>query len=350
MYPSGSAGGQSRSARWAATVKNQLRHIERDGLRRTFWAGSTRPLGNAPQGSQSNFGKTWDRIRRIPELLLVEYEDPVDAQSSWYNGGNEHESSDTSDLLDDAGPAGPNPRHASRRQHRRRQSHLRRINRLINRTRRTLGISRAALFLLLALLFLGVYESTKRGSGLPNHHSSAHIPLSLNIDTDDPFRTLLQAGIDVRKPAIPMSAVASQAVGVPQTPNTAAEVRPRGRAKVAAILLNWKRLDNLAVILAHLCSLSDTVFDTIHVWNNNPDTFLTQQVRFYNVIFDDLCPAYIVQQSFASSQCPKGRLRIHNSQGNLLFMSRYIACALADTPYVSFRASNNEGIKTDGSS
>lgn len=40
-------------------------------------------------------------------------------------------------------------------------------------------------------------------------------------------------------------------------------------------------------------------------------------------------------QSLAAAQCPKYKLRIYNSPGNLLFMARYTACVQADTPFVS---------------
>ena len=36
----------------------------------------------------------------------------------------------------------------------------------------------------------------------------------------------------------------------------------------------------------------------------------------------------------AAAQCPKYKLRIYNSPGNLLFMARYMACVQADTPHV----------------
>jgi hypothetical protein len=75
----GSGIGQTASERWAGTIRNQMRHIERDGLRGAFW--NRRTLGPNATAGQSYLAKTWDRIRRIPELLLVEYEDPVEPSS-----------------------------------------------------------------------------------------------------------------------------------------------------------------------------------------------------------------------------------------------------------------------------
>ena len=43
-----------------------------------------------------------------------------------------------------------------------------------------------------------------------------------------------------------------------------------------AIVLHWKRTDNVEVIVAHLCQYS--FFKHVTVWNNNPDVFLTRDV------------------------------------------------------------------------
>lgn len=44
-----------------------------------------------------------------------------------------------------------------------------------------------------------------------------------------------------------------------------------------AIVLHWKRTDNVKVIVADLCQYS--FFQTVFIWNNNPDIHLTRQVR-----------------------------------------------------------------------
>jgi hypothetical protein len=45
---------------------------------------------------------------------------------------------------------------------------------------------------------------------------------------------------------------------------------------VTGIVLHWKRTENVVVIVASLCQYS--FFDSILVWNNNPDIHLTREV------------------------------------------------------------------------
>ncbi|KAK4048899.1 hypothetical protein OIV83_004455 [Microbotryomycetes sp. JL201] len=85
---------------------------------------------------------------------------------------------------------------------------------------------------------------------------------------------------------------------------------------VTAIVLHWKRTDNVVVIVASLCQY--TFFDTVVVWNNNPDIHLTREM-------------------FKASRCPASRLRIYNSPRNMLFVARYLACAQASTPHCFFQ-------------
>ncbi|KAJ1307746.1 hypothetical protein OPQ81_001833 [Rhizoctonia solani] len=79
-------------------------------------------------------------------------------------------------------------------------------------------------------------------------------------------------------------------------------------ADVTAIVLNWARPDNVKTIVAHLCNdlLRDTISSVI-VWNNSP----TQ-----------LEPA-----DFGISD---GRLKIINSEENLFFQARFLACLEAE--------------------
>ncbi|GAA5967764.1 hypothetical protein JCM8115_006439 [Rhodotorula mucilaginosa] len=83
-----------------------------------------------------------------------------------------------------------------------------------------------------------------------------------------------------------------------------------------AIVLHWKRTDNVRLVVAHLCRY--TFFDSVLVWNNNPEIQLTHK-------------------TFATSRCPASKLRIYNSPRNLLFIARFLACAQADTPYCYFQ-------------
>ncbi|GAA6009378.1 hypothetical protein JCM10207_003754 [Rhodosporidiobolus poonsookiae] len=81
---------------------------------------------------------------------------------------------------------------------------------------------------------------------------------------------------------------------------------PSEEGDTTAIVLHWKRTDNVKVILAHLCQY--TFLDAVLVWNNNPDITLTRE-------------------TFATSLCPAHKLRIYNSPRNLYFFARYLACA-----------------------
>ncbi|GAA5872920.1 hypothetical protein JCM16303_006879 [Sporobolomyces ruberrimus] len=85
---------------------------------------------------------------------------------------------------------------------------------------------------------------------------------------------------------------------------------------VTAILLHWKRTDNMRVIIASLCQYS--FISSIVVWNNNPNITLSQE-------------------TFSTARCPSPKLQIHNSPQNLLFSARYFACMQATTPYCYFQ-------------
>lgn len=347
----GSGSREGSTSRWATTIRNQLHRIERDGLRRTFW-NRGRQLGSGNTASSSSLpitsaiGKAWDRIRRIPDLLFVESEDPVDGVGSlWTNAGaaaaTEGESSYTSDLFDEKDDRSGLATAESRKLHTRRRSsglpatRLQKAGKVLDRVRRTLGMSRPSFLLLLILLILGLYE-TLLSSGQTSRGASRKDG-RLRIYPGSPYKTLAQAGI--RLPASSsanLDAKASHAIpsiGVNPATLEAALAPMRQSAKTTAILLNWKRLENLSVIVAHLCAHSGSIFDSVHIWNNNPEVPLTHNVR----------PEYLAalrrklikpMQTFTAARCPKTRLRIYNSPGNLLFMGRYMACAQADTPYV----------------
>jgi hypothetical protein len=50
-----------------------------------------------------------------------------------------------------------------------------------------------------------------------------------------------------------------------------------GRGQVTAILLNWSRLENMKIIIDHLCQYD--MFQNIMIWNNNGAVNLTSSVR-----------------------------------------------------------------------
>ncbi|SRR6266540_5309290 len=50
-----------------------------------------------------------------------------------------------------------------------------------------------------------------------------------------------------------------------------------GDGESTAILLNWNRLDNIKIIVKHLCQYS--MFKEIFIWNNNIDVHLSDPVK-----------------------------------------------------------------------
>lgn len=95
-------------------------------------------------------------------------------------------------------------------------------------------------------------------------------------------------------------------------------VAPQRRPDVTAIVLNWSRLDNVVRIASLLCG--ESLFDTVaqvFIWNNSPEK--------------------LTYETFASTGCPKAKLRLHNSPRNLYFYARFLACAQAKTPFCFFQ-------------
>ncbi|KAG9093147.1 hypothetical protein FS749_014981 [Ceratobasidium sp. UAMH 11750] len=83
-------------------------------------------------------------------------------------------------------------------------------------------------------------------------------------------------------------------------------------ADVTAIVLNYARLDNVKIIVAHLCGeqLRDTISQVI-IWNNNIDRPLS--------VMD------------FGANLPEGMLRVVNSPDNSYFQARFLACIEAST-------------------
>ena len=342
---------EGAASRWALTIRNQLHRIERDGMRRTLWSrGRQLGSGNASSPSlpsTSGISRAWDRVRRIPDLLFVESEDPVSGVDSVWDdaaaaAAGDHESSDTSDLFDEKDGKEGSRTAGTRKQHTRRRSsaipatRLQKAGKAFDRARRVLGMSRSSFLVLLLLLLLGIYELLL----LPGQSSrgAAVLGRSLRIYPRDPFRTLAQAGVKLPPASTAnLEVKASQAIPpIAINPNAleSAVAPMRQTAKTTAILLNWKRTENLIVIVAQLCAYGGSIFDSVQIWNNNPEVRLTQEVR--TILHSHKYTTECRVQTFAAAQCPKNRLRIYNSPGNLLFMARYVACAQADTPYVRF--------------
>lgn len=59
-----------------------------------------------------------------------------------------------------------------------------------------------------------------------------------------------------------------------------------GKAEVTAILLNWSRLENMKIIVDHLCQYD--MFKQIMIWNNNGGVTLTEEVSQWTRAFERL--------------------------------------------------------------
>ncbi|KAF9430670.1 hypothetical protein BGZ94_005100 [Podila epigama] len=93
---------------------------------------------------------------------------------------------------------------------------------------------------------------------------------------------------------------------------TATDLRPtEGAGQTTAILLSWKRLDALQIIINNLCA--HDMFKEIMIWNNNVEVHIEE--KMFN--------------------CSK--VRVYNSPANLFFVARYMACAMASSPYCYFQ-------------
>ncbi|KAF9382243.1 hypothetical protein CPB97_007259 [Podila verticillata] len=93
---------------------------------------------------------------------------------------------------------------------------------------------------------------------------------------------------------------------------TALDLRPtEGAGMATAILLSWQRMESLQMIVTHLCT--HDMFKEIMIWNNN-------------------VKVHIEEKMFS---CPK--VRVYNSPANLFFVARYMACAMASSPYCYFQ-------------
>ncbi|KAG0368123.1 hypothetical protein BGZ54_002607 [Gamsiella multidivaricata] len=93
---------------------------------------------------------------------------------------------------------------------------------------------------------------------------------------------------------------------------TGLDLRPTdGADMMTAILLNWSRLDSLREIVDHLCP--HVMFKEVMIWNNKVDVHLEEKMF----------------------SCPK--VRVFNSPSNMFFVARYMACAMASSPYCYFQ-------------
>ncbi|MBW0481443.1 hypothetical protein O181_021158 [Austropuccinia psidii MF-1] len=101
-------------------------------------------------------------------------------------------------------------------------------------------------------------------------------------------------------------------------PGNDAPLASRGSitADVTAVVLNWHRLENMIVIVAHLCRYD--FFEAIIIWNNDPLQRLTRE-------------------DFKHTHCPAHKLSIYNAPSNMFFFARFLACLQSKTKYCYFQ-------------
>ncbi|GAA5872830.1 hypothetical protein JCM1840_005863 [Sporobolomyces johnsonii] len=172
-------------------------------------------------------------------------------------------------------------------------------------TKRPAALSRLGQLVVLCLLLLGLREVI--GYSRPRPRGK------IRVKGRDPFDVL--ADLEPSPSLFTTSLPGSDRLLKVEPVASDGYVDMRG-GDVTAVVLHWKRTENVGVILASLCQYS--FIDSITVWNNNPDIQLTPK-------------------TFATSRCPASKLRIYNSPRNLLFVARYLACMQGSTPYCFFQ-------------
>ena len=162
-------------------------------------------------------------------------------------------------------------------QHQRRSSHdssttpLDTLTTKFDHQRNRFALSRKGFLLVLFLLLLGLRDLLLRSS---HHSTTVKDSAKLKIKGRDPFvvlQELAPAFVHPLGALLPFSKLWKQD---PQTVETSL-----GRGDTTAIVLNWKRTENVVVIVASLCQYS--FFETVLVWNNNPQLHLTREVSFF---------------------------------------------------------------------
>lgn len=144
------------------------------------------------------------------------------------------------------------------------------------RVRQPQVLSRTGYVVLVLLFFLGIREmvsfsasSSSSGRRRAIDHNSIKIGHGR-----DPFAVLR----DFAPPT--MRTAAMRLPGVDRTWKSGLEaVDPdveQEQGDTTAIVLHWKRTDNVEVVVANLCAYA--FFRHVTVWNNNPDIFLTREV------------------------------------------------------------------------
>ncbi|GAA6004003.1 uncharacterized protein JCM10292_000647, partial [Rhodotorula paludigena] len=275
--PASPAPSAASIARWKATIATHVAKIQREGWRRGLFGKARLSTRSGPAGQGGAQVALFRALHVLGALFIAHEEAPAQ--------GKEHLHAD-GDL---ATPGTPGGRRA--------------------RQNRIPPLSRFGQLVVLALFLLGMREMLG-----PSRTAPARRRGPARVRGRDPYDVL-------RDFEAPTTRYATTLPGLEQlwktsATSTDAYIDATEAGDTAAVVLHWKRTENVGVILAHLCQY--TFFDTILVWNNNPEITLTPQ-------------------TFAKSRCPASELRIYNSPRNLFFLARYLACAQSSSPYCFFQ-------------
>ncbi|GAA5969540.1 hypothetical protein JCM3765_002659 [Sporobolomyces pararoseus] len=177
------------------------------------------------------------------------------------------------------------------------------------------GLSRFGQIIVLLLLLLGLSEVIGTGGDVEEEEARRR---PIRVKGRNPFSVLKD--LTPRSSPYYSTSIPSLESTWKSKPGihdgTRLGVGESGGGDVTAILLHWKRTDNLRVIIASLCRYE--FIETIVVWNNNLDVVLNHE-------------------TFSTAQCPSSKLQINNSPQNILFLARHVACMQATTPYCFFQ-------------
>ncbi|GAA5831629.1 hypothetical protein JCM11251_000776 [Rhodosporidiobolus azoricus] len=270
-------------ARWKALIVNPVAQIQREGWRKAWWGKTRLRTGGAGgggvvealQGGMKGFASLW-----------ITEGDAAPAKSHLHGDS-------------DLPPSATSKRYSA-----------------------PFGLSRLSLFVVALLFILGLRELLFSSSSSTAPSRRRRLTPS-DVSRRNPFSVLHALSPAPSRFATSIPGHDRLWQRNPLSSSTEldsfemAGVSAAGEGDTTAIVLHWKRTDNVKVILAHLCQY--TMFETILVWNNNPDIHLTRE-------------------TFSDSRCPSTTLRIYNSPRNLLFFARYLACAShSTTPYCFFQ-------------
>ena len=140
--------------------------------------------------------------------------------------------------------------------------------------RNRFALGRRGFLLVLFLLFLGLRDLLLRSS---HHPTAAKDPSKIRIKGRDPFLVLKEftpAFVHPLGALLPFDKLWKSDHQSGQEDDAVL-----GAGDTTAIVLNWKRTENVVVIVASLCQYA--FFETVLVWNNNPQLYLTREVSSF---------------------------------------------------------------------